>query len=215
MDYILLVSHTLVLFPIGVCFWQYKKETDYKALYTASGLLYTAFFSICMHTYDYPDLIQKWDEKSVKFSMWFLLDHWASDSIIITTVLYATRYHSDWFYILSHLSSVLFLLCEFTVPRELIIFIVIAVGVLSALVKIKTLYLAVKHFYFSTILMFVFLGTAVYCLLNADGSDYKIIHSMWHILILSSAGLACLTKSRLDTVCPIDVIYTRPTSRSM
>ena len=167
-----------------------------------------------MHTYDYPDLVEKWDNESTKFSMWFFLDHWSSHSTIISTVLYSCRYHSDWFYILSHASHIIFLLCEFIVPRELIIFVVMTIGVVLSLFKIKTLYLAVKHFYFSTILIFVFLGSGIYCLLNAE-SDYKVIHSTWHILIFSSAGMACLTKSKLDIVEPLDLVYTRPTSRSM
>ncbi len=214
MDYFLLVSHSLVLFPLGVCFWQYKKHEDHKALYNACCLFYTAIFSIGMHTYDYPDLVEKWDNKSTKFSMWFFLDHWASHSTIITTVLYSCRYHSEWFYILSHLSHIIFLLCEFIVPRELIIFIVMSMGVIFSLIKIKILYLAVKHFCLSTILIFIFLGGAVYCLLNSD-SDYNVIHSTWHILIFSAAGMACLTRGRMDVIVPIEIIYIRPTSRSM
>ena len=51
-----------------------------------------------------------------------------------------------------------------------------SMGVIFSLIKIKILYLAVKHFCLSTILIFIFLGGAVYCLLNSD-SDYNVIHS--------------------------------------
>ena len=197
-SYFLLFSHIAVIFPISVCFWEFKTQRDFKALYTAFHLLYTACFSFIYHTYDYEGFMKHWDSDAIKFNMWFFLDHWASRNTIFVTVLYLGRFNTEYFYIFSHIGSVIILIGELTAPFQIRTFIILILSLLVVVFKIRTLFNYLRYFYCHTLLSFLTLGIGIFCLLRH--SEYETWHSVWHLLIFSAAGTACLLKRRLDNV---------------
>ena len=95
----LLITHGVALFPIGVFLWTWIKTKrcrsniyDYKILYCVTySLLYHSHHSLgdAKFTSDYD------------YSNWALLDSYAASSLIFTTVLYSLRVREPQFYITS------------------------------------------------------------------------------------------------------------------
>ena len=196
--YFLLFSHISVIFPISVCFWEFKTQRDFKALFTSVHLLYTACFSFGYHSYNYDGLKNQWDSDSTKYNMWFFLDHWASRNTIFVTVLYLGKFNTEYFYIFSHIGSIVILIGELTAPFQIRTFITLILSLLVVVFKVRTLFNYLKHFYFHTIFSITTLIVGIFCLLRH--SEYETWHSVWHLLIFTAAGSGCLLKRRLENV---------------
>ena len=218
-SYFLLFSHSIVIFPMAVCFWKYKISRDYQALYLLFQLLYTACFSVVFHTYDYAHVSKKWDPEGDDLFMWRFLDYVSSRTAIFTNIAYAGRFRTEIFYLLSHLAMIIFMLLEFKAPSDVIIFINVILCVLIAIIKIKTLFLYFKFFWIHTVFSFLLLGSGLFCLFSDSMIyDYKIFHSLWHLLVFSASGSACIIRYRLDLIKPLEEepqIYRRPPSDSL
>ncbi len=217
--YFLLFSHTMVIVPLGICFWKYKISRDYQALLVALQLLYTACFSVVFHTYDYSDVTEGFDPKQKNYDVWMFLDYLSSRSVLFTNIAYAGRFKTESFYLVTHLGLVIFMLLELKAPTDVTTFITILMCVLVTILKIRTLGLYFYYFWKHTLMTFVLLGVSLYCLFEASQKyDYQLFHSFWHILIFSTSASACVLKHRLDTIRPLEVeprVYNRPPSDSL
>ena len=217
--YFLLFSHTMVIVPLGICFWKYKISKDYQALLLALQLLYTACFSVVFHTYDYSDVTDGFDPEQKNYHVWRFLDYLSSRSVLFTNIAYAGRFKTESFYFVTHLAMIIFMLLELKAPNDVITFITILMCILITILKIRTLGLYFYHFWKHTCFSFLLLGSALYCLFEASQKyDYQLFHSFWHILIFSSSASACILKHRLDVIRPMHsepTVYTRPPSDSL
>jgi hypothetical protein len=216
--YFLLFSHTMVIVPIGICFWKYKTSRDYQALLLALQLLYTACFSVVFHTYDYNNVTQGFDPEQKNYDVWKFLDYLCSRSVLFTNIAYTGRFKTESFYFVTHLAMIIFMLLELKAPNDVTTFITILMCVLVTILKIKTLGLYFYYYWKHTFFSFFLFGSALYCLFEASHYDYHLFHSFWHILIFSTSASACILKHRLDTIRPLEVepiIYNRPPSDSL
>ena len=203
--YFLLFSHAMAIFPVSVCFWEFKTspsvDKNFKALYTAIHILYTACFSFVYHTYDYADVGNQWDPQRDRFNYWFFLDHWASRNTILTTTLYLGRFQTEYFYTFAHIGNVIIVSSQLFAPMQVNTFITLILCLLVVMCKIRTLFRYFKYFWFHTSISFITFGLALTCLFT--GEDYYTWHSVWHLLVFAAAGIACLLKSRLENDLPI------------
>lgn len=211
--YTLLVSHSTVLFPLAVCLREFKYNRDYRALYLAMHLFLTVVFSISFHSYDYGNLTNKLDPDKKQFNLWRYLDFVSSRNVLYTNICYISRFKTDIYYIFSFIASYIFMMLDFDINTNLHITTVTTIILCSitALLKIHTyiqyLYKFWIHFIF-TIFLFC---SALICLFNAGKYDYNVIHTLWHLLIFTTSGYACLLKIRLDST----IVSNRSTSNSL
>ena len=200
--YLILISHIVVLFPLSICIWKYKNKKDYKALYVAFQLMYTACFSVVYHTYDCKEITNHWDPQRRQLKTWRFLDWLCSKTLIFTNIAYIMRFKTEFFYLLSHSYMILFLILEFFSPTNVNTFINILLCVLIVIVKFKTFYKYILNFWKHTLFAISILIAAIYCLMNGN-DDYITFHSMWHLLVFGASGTGCLLKDRLDKIIPI------------
>ena len=203
-NYQILFSHIIVLFPLGVCFWKYKKTKDYKALYVSFQLFYTACFSVVYHTYDCK-ISENWDPSRNNLKTWRFLDFVSSQTVLFTNIAYIMRFKTEMFYILSHGYMVLFIILEFFSPLYVNTFLTILLCILIAIIKIRTLYEYISNFWKHTVFTISLLIAAIYFFFESD-IEYTTFHSMWHLLIFGASGSACLLKTRLDDIKPLRAV---------
>jgi hypothetical protein len=204
-NYIILVSHIVVLFPLGICFWKYKKTRDYKALYVSFQLFYTACFSVVYHTYDCENISKNWDPNRNNLKTWRFLDFVSARTVLFTNIAYTMRFKTEMFYILSHGYMILFITLEFFSPNNINTFITVLLCILIVIIKIKTLYEYISNFWKHSVFTIGLLIGALYFFFEGY-IEYNTFHSMWHLLIFGAAGSACLLKTRLDDIKPLRTV---------
>jgi len=211
--YTLLVSHSTVLFPLAVCLKEFKYKRDYRALYLAFHLVLTVVFSISFHSYDYGKLTTSLDPDREKYSLWRYLDFVSSRNVLYTNICYISRFRTDVFYIFSFLASYIFMMLDFDINSNLHITTVTTIMLcsLTALLKIHTYIQYLYKFWIHFIFTGVLFSASLICLFNAGKYDYNVIHTLWHLLIFTSSGYACLLKIRLDST----IVSNRSTSNSL
>ena len=105
------------------------------------------------------------------------------------------------------------MMLEFNIDSNLHVTTVITIILctITPLLKIHTyiqyLYKFWIHFIFTCILF----SSALICLFNADKYEYTVVHTLWHLLIFTTSGYACLLKIRLDST----IVSNRSTSNSL
>ena len=211
--YWLLMSHILALVPCVVCFNTYWKTKNYQAAYTGLQIGFTAIFSVFYHTYDYDNIDV--DVVLHTYDSWALLDHWASPSVILTTILYVIRFRTEVFYCLSYLCSVTFLVG--TLAHSVFMeFVVLFSAGFFILIKYRSVLRYLRNFPRLSASGLLVLATAIFCYYYASIGDFQLWHSLWHFCIFASAGIFCRMREKIDRILNIPgETYQRTTTESI
>ena len=218
MFYWLLTTHIFALFPMFVCYQNYRKFKKSKSLFVLFNILINSLFSLFYHTYDYEDI----SLNISSYNTWSLLDHIASSTVIFLTTLYFFRINSNKLYLMSYIFNsiliILYLLTErsgafftsyYTIINSLLVFIFNY--------KLVILYLKDYTIFSLVTILSIFIATSFFYM--AIYINYSLYHPLWHVFIHTSAGLACMLKSKMDQrffdISNDQIIYNRTPSESI
>ena len=85
MDQLLLITHSVALFPMGVFILSWKVRKDTSSIFMLIKFLYGVTFSLLYHSHhSLPD--EQVFTSDYDYSNWALLDSYACSSLIFTTV---------------------------------------------------------------------------------------------------------------------------------
>ena len=102
--YWLLTSHITFLFPIFVCYLNYKSFKNNQSIFVIFNIIFNTLFSILYHTYDYKEI-----QLSLStYNTWVFLDYVSSSSTIFLTVIYCLRIRSNYLYLSSYIYNSFF-----------------------------------------------------------------------------------------------------------
>jgi len=195
--YWLLTTHLMAIFPMYICYLNYKKYKKSKPIFVLINILINTLFSIFYHTYDYDNI--KLNISS--YNTWLVLDHLASSTVIFLTVLYCLRIRSNNLYLMSYsFNSILIIIYLLTgnmgsfITSYYTIFNSLAVLIFNH----KLVLTYIKEFFIFSIITIISIIIATIFFYIGIYINYNLFHPLWHIFIHLSAGLACILKSKMD-----------------
>ena len=201
MSYLLLITHSTALFPLGIFLWSWKTRRDSASILMFIKFIYVVTFSLMYHSYNVSSI----HSITEHYDIWTLLDGYASTSLIFTTTLYSLRVREPQFYITANAFDTMILVIYL---YDSIWFLTTWVLVLSCsvifLFKWRTVWRYILKYYFISFLTVACgIGAAINFTIavqtyNQLNSKYIIYHSIWHCFIFSTAGFGSLLRFKLD-----------------
>jgi hypothetical protein len=191
--YWLLITHSVFLLPMFMCYYSYYKNKTYQSLYMGMQFLYIIIFSCLYHTYDYDNIkIDTFTYKIVR-----ILDHWLSCSVIFTNLTYFLRMRTEIFYILSNIISTFYLVIVL-INNSYTMETVWICSIFIVLYRYKRLLLYIKEQPYNLILLICSVITSVVFFFTALQQNYELYHSLWHSFIAITAFLASYLRYKAD-----------------
>ena len=198
MSYLLLITHSVALFPLGVFLWSWKNRKDYISILLFIKFVFCVTFSMMYHSYHVESLetIDKHQE------IWTLLDGYTSTCLIFISTLYGLRVRPPQFYIIMS-SFETFLLVVYLFENFWYIttwILILSCGIVG-IIKWRTIYRYLIKFYF---LSFFTIASIVLAVINftialeSNKEDYIKFHSLWHCFIFMTAGCGALLRFKLN-----------------
>ena len=199
MQYWLLVTHSAAIFPIMTYMWSWKRRKDTASIYMLIKFIFCVIFSLCYHTYHVNDV--KLDIGY--YDNWWLLDGYASTSLIYTATLYGLRVREPQFYITSYTIETGFLmLYMFNNTWFIITWLLLVTCSIIFIIKWRTLMRYIVKFYFLIFFTLVsgIVAAIMFCtaIETEDDLIYIKYHSLWHCFIFTTAGLSSILRYKLD-----------------
>jgi hypothetical protein len=199
MAYVLLITHSAALFPIGIFLWNWKNRKDVPSILMVIKFIFCVTFSLIYHSYNINDI----PTVSEHEDLWTLLDGYASTSLIFTTTLYGLRVREPQFYVTANAFDTIILVIYLF---DSVWFLTTWALVLSCSVififKWKTVYRYLKKYYYICFFTLVFGVTAAInfaiAVQNQYNKQYILHHSLWHCFIFFTAGCGSLLRFKLD-----------------
>ena len=191
--YWLLITHSIFLLPMFMCFYSYMRNKTYQSLYMGMQFVYIIIFSCLYHTYDYDDIsIEKFSYKIVQ-----TLDHWLSCSLIFTNLTYFLRMRTEIFYILSNIISTFYLVIVLINSTYLIETVWIC-SISIILYRYKRLLLYIKEQWKCLLLLILSVISSIIFFFTALQQNYELYHSLWHSFIAITAFIASYLRYKAD-----------------
>ena len=192
--YWLLTSHVLCVYPIIVCYLEYKAYKKIQSIYLLTNILLATLFSVMYHTKDYHLVVIPNTAHT-----WTLLDRWESSALVVNTLLYSSNYRSNYFYVNSYVSNTLLMMLQLLSP-EISLFMLYICCSLLALMKYKTYiyYICQQKLLTIVTAIFLILSITFFTLANVYNQSYTPLHSAWHFCIYTTCGLCCTLRYRYN-----------------
>lgn len=204
MDYLLLLTHSVALFPLGVFIWNWKMRRDTPSIFMFIKFLYGVTFSLLYHSHHSLPKEQVFTS-DYDYDNWALLDSYASSSLIFTTVLYGSRVREPQFYITSFgvENIVLIVYLWENLNQSLIITWYLSLcSFIILIIKWRTIWRYLLRFKCLSFLFFACGISAIvmYCIAVREWYNevYIKYHSLWHCFIFLTAGFVALLRFKLD-----------------
>lgn len=204
MDQLLLITHSVALFPMGVFILSWKVRRDTSSIFMLIKFLYGVTFSLLYHSHHSLPEDQVFTS-DYDYSNWALLDSYACSSLIFTTVLYGLRVREPQFYITSFTVESIVLVINLwnNLNRELILTWYLSVcSFVIIIIKWRTVWRYLYMFKCLSFFFFVFgIGAIIsYSIASKHWFNelYVKYHSIWHCCVFSTAGIVNLLRYKLD-----------------
>ena len=204
MDQLLLETHSIALFPIGIFILNWKIRKDTSSIFMIIKFLYGVTFSLLYHSHHSLPRGQVFTT-DYDYSNWALLDSYACSSLIFTMVLYGLRVREPQFYITSFTveSIVLILNLWNNINREIILtWYLLICSFIIIIIKWRTVW---RYLYMFKCISFLFIIFGICSMVSYSISSkqqynevYIQYHSLWHCSIFLTAGFASLLRYKLD-----------------
>ncbi len=215
--YWLLTTHIFCLFPMYVCFINYKKYKKSPSLFVFFNIFFNSIFSVFYHTYNYDNI----KLQISSYNTWSFLDFISSSNLIFLTVLYFLRLRSHNLYLLSYIFNSFYIIIYLLSDSRAFI-----VGYYTIICSLFMIIYKYQIFIFCLKEFILFSLTTIFCVIISTTSfylgvyiNYNLFHPIWHVLIYITAGLACLLRrkmnARLMNLEEDNIVYNRTSSESI
>lgn len=199
MQYWLLVTHSASIFPIMTYMWSWKRRKDTASIYMLIKFIFCVTFSLCYHTYHVHEV----ELEVGNYDNWWLLDGYASSSLIFTATLYGLRVREPQFYITSYtLETGFLMLYMFHNTWFIISWLLSVASSIIFIIKWRTLKRYIIKFYFLSFftLLCGIIASILFCIAvqTDDDTVYITYHSLWHCFIFITAGFSSILRYKLD-----------------
>ena len=195
--YPLIFTNFFCIIPIIFCFKNYnlKRKKNHKSLFVIFNLFFSSIFSSLFHTYNYDNI--KLDISN--YNTWSLLDYVFANSTIFIVIIYILNLKSNKFYLYTYINNS-FLIFFYMISDDSKYYIGYYTITTSLFIGILNIFMIIDYFkkyFFNSLLVIITIILAIYFSLFHK-SNYYITHSLWHVLIHLSGGIACYTKNKYD-----------------